>query len=113
MTFQFPTTVSFFARMSFLLIGRSSKLLYYSVVTYYIVLCCVVLYCVMSYYIILYYIVLCCNVLYCIVSYRIVLYCIVFYYTIGTQKRPITPIDEYKYPALAYTQPVNSVFRAL
>ena len=37
----------------------------------------------------------------------------VIYYTIGTQKCTITPIDEYKYPALAYTQPVNSVFRVL
>ena len=34
-------------------------------------------------------------------------------YSILLQKRAITPIDEYKYPALAYTQQVNSVFCAL
>ena len=35
------------------------------------------------------------------------------YYIVGTHKCTITPIDKYKYPALAYTTPVNSVFRVL
>ena len=54
----------------------------------------------------------CCVAWYCIALHCIVLYYVILYYTIGTQKYAITPIDENKYPALTYTQPVKSVFRA-